>query len=409
SLLARRDEVAFNNLRDPKSGMDWYTAGTMLEKLRQQGVDTSQVAPIAFFENMLPKGFVNIVNNDPNIAAGMPSNWSNTQAFYAFNSRTPSNPFAFFGGNDWTDTEALVDFALFDNGLPTLFSQPQYGSLSAWSTIGNSNYNAFTATLRTRIQTLTMDLNYSFSHSLDDASGLQTDAAYGNNNGNGAFIINPIRQGDSYANSDFDIRHNITLDAVWQMPFGKGRALMNHAPGAVEAILGGWQISGIYRWNTGLPTISPYDDARWATNWNDQAGVTAVQPLNSCFTKGVSGQPKLFGGCDLTQLYRGFRNAYPGETGPRNYLRYPGYVDVDLGLSKTWNMPWKEGHQLQLRWDVFNVTNTQRFGLVDSSRTGMGVGRDPGRQQLNPPDNWSNFTQIQGQPRVMQVGVQYTF
>jgi hypothetical protein len=83
---------------------------------------------------------------------------------------------------------------------------------------------------------------------------------------------------------------------------------------------------------------------------------------------------------------------------------------VDLGLGKTFNMPWNEKHKLQLRWDVFNVANKQSFGLIDLSRTGIGVARDPALRGLNPPSNWSNFTQqTQGQPRVMQVGARYSF
>jgi hypothetical protein len=65
-------------------------------------------------------------------------------------------------------------------------------------------------------------------------------------------------------------------------------------------------------------------------------------------------------------VYQSFRNAYPGEIGPRNPFRYPGYVDLDLGLSKAWKMPYNEKHQLQVRWDVFNVSNTQKlFGIAD--------------------------------------------
>jgi len=48
---------------------------------------------------------------------------------------------------NWTDAEAYVDSALFRNGFPTRFMQPQYGTLSSWSTIGNSNYNAFYVSL----------------------------------------------------------------------------------------------------------------------------------------------------------------------------------------------------------------------------------------------------------------------
>lgn len=425
SLLARRDVAAFNNVRDPQSGMDWYTAGTILEKQRQQGINTSQIAPIPFFENLFPAGLATVLNDeyglDPVCGGDNPGfdpTWSNTQAFYALQSRTPSNPCAFFAGNDWTDAEAAVDVALFDQGFPTRFMQPQYGALSAWSTIGNSNYHAFTASVKQRLKTLTLDFNYTFSHSLDDASGLQGEtSAYGNANSNGAFIVNPIRQRDNYGSSDFDIRHLINISGVWQMPFGRGKRFANTESRALDAIVGGWQLSGIYRWNTGLPVTSPFDDARWATNWNVQANVTPTGPISTCAARvGTpdpvgTGAPKLFGGsgCDIKAIYQSFRNAYPGETGPRNYIRLPGYSNVDLGLAKTFTMPWSEKHQLQLRWDVFNVANHQSFGLIDLSRTGFGVARDPKLRGLNPPTTWSNFTQIQGSPRVMQIGARYSF
>src|SRR5215831_352064 len=139
-LLARRDVAAFNDIKDPKSGMDWYTAGTALEKLRAQGVATTAVAPIPFFENLFPAGFATMMSND--VSGCFNPTWSNTQAFYAMQSRTPGNPCAQFAGNDWTDAQALVDQVLAFEGAPTLFMQPQYGALSAWSTIGNSAYNA---------------------------------------------------------------------------------------------------------------------------------------------------------------------------------------------------------------------------------------------------------------------------
>ncbi len=415
SLLVRRDIAAFNDVRDPKSGMDWYTAGTMLEKQRQKNVDTSQITSIPFFDNLFPANLVDLFNNDPSIQAGFPSNWTPTQVFYGLQSRgggsLPTNPYAFFNGNDWTDTEAQVDVALFDAGLATRFMQPQYGTLSSWSTVGNSNYHALTVSVRERLNTLTMDFNYTFSHSLDDASGLQSEGGFGNANGNGAFIINPIRQRENYGSSDFDIRHLINVSSVWQMPFGKGKALMNTENKALNAVVGGWQLAGIYRWNTGLPMVSPFDAAQWATNWDFQSNATPTTPIHTCPNRSNDGTPKLFGGsgCDIKAIYQSFRNAYPGETGPRNYIRLPGYMNVDLGLAKTFSMPWSEKHQLQIRWDVFNVANLQRFGLVDGSRSGIGIARDPALRGLNPPANWSNLVQIQGSPRVFQVGARYSF
>jgi hypothetical protein len=416
-LLVRRDVTAFNNLRDPKTGLDWYTAGTALEKLRAAAVPISQVPSMLpakvsqYFDNMFPAGLAALLNsyeglpNDPGQnQGGFDNNWSNAQAFLGYS----SSNIGFFTANDWTDTQAELDLALAANGQPLRFMQPQYGALSTWSTTGNSNYHALTASLRQRLSSLTFDLNYTWSHSLDDASGLQQETGFGNPQGNGAFIVNPLRPRENYASSDFDVRHNINADAVWQLPFGKGQPILNGAGRFTNALFGGWQLSGIFRWNTGLPVFSPYDDGQWATNWDVQSAVTPLHPIHSCPSKPKdSSAPKLFGNCDVTKVYQNFRSAYPGESGPRNYLRYPGYIALDLGFGKTWKMPWNEGHQLQLRWDVFNVTNTQHLtGNADDA-----VAADPGNPAnlQAPPNDWTNFTAIQGQPRVMQIGARYSF
>jgi hypothetical protein len=218
--------------------------------------------------------------------------------------------------------------------------------------------------------------------------------------------VNALRQGENYANSDFDLRHNINADLVWDLPVGRGHAFLGNSGRAADAIFGGWQLSSIFRFNTGLPTgISPFDQEQWATNWEVQSNSTPTAPIHTCPNKPANAAPSLFGGCDLNQIYQSFRNAYPGEIGPRNYLRFPGYVDIDLGLSKSWKMPWHEGHELQVRWDVFNVTNTQKLtGIAD-----FAIAQDPALNQLSAPPDWSNFTQIQGAPRVMQLGARYSF
>ena len=119
--------------------------------------------------------------------------------------------------NDWTDTQDALDTAIGKD----LFFNPQYGALSTFSSVGRSWYHAGTLTVRERFGTkLSMDFNYTFSHSLDDASGLQTSGGYG-----AAFILNPIRQSDSYASSDFDLRHIINVSGIWQLPFGRGQKL----------------------------------------------------------------------------------------------------------------------------------------------------------------------------------------
>jgi hypothetical protein len=416
NLIASRDVMALNNLVDTKSGMDWYTAAGMLEDFRRSGVLPSQIAQIPYFANLFPANLAHLMNvnywgcgsADPNCLN--PANWTidehfnQTQAVFA-----NTDPFLY--GNDWTDIQDVIDQAVND-GISTqnnLFFQPQYGALSSFSSIARSNYNAATISLRERLGTsLTMDFNYTLSHSLDDASGLSTSAAFG-----GAFILNPILQHNSYANSDFDIRHIINANAVWQLPVGRGRRFLRDTNGVVDSIFGGWQLSGIFRWNSGLPVgfygdSGVFDDTRWATNWNVQSNVTRIRPIKTCPTRGDATTPAKLFGCNTLEAYQSFRNAKPGETGDRNVFRAPGYVVLDMGLGKSFQMPWSERHKLQIRVEAFNITNTQRLGQYDTGRTGFGVVLDP--QNAKPPSNWSNFiAPIQGAPRVMQFGFRYEF
>ena len=195
NLLLRHDVAQFNDLRDPKTGVDWYTAGAALEKLRQKfGSDAAinQVSTLPpkiqqYFNDMFPPKLANILNNyefgpgtcDPNqTQGGFDCNWSNAQAFLGYQ----TSNVGFFLGNDYTDVQAEIDNALVGTdptlGLggpfPSRFMQPQYGALSTWATVGNSNYNALTLSFRQRLSSLTLDFNYTWSHSLDDASGLQS-------------------------------------------------------------------------------------------------------------------------------------------------------------------------------------------------------------------------------------------
>ncbi|MFN2512338.1 MAG: carboxypeptidase regulatory-like domain-containing protein [Pyrinomonadaceae bacterium] len=393
NLIASRDVMALNNLVDPVSGMDWYTAAGILENLRAQGTPISAVPQIPFFANFLPANIAQLMDENYFGACCdvFPTyNLTQTQAVYAVALN--------FYGNDWTDTQDVIEDGLERN----LFFHPQYGALSAFSSIARSNYHAGTLTIRQRLgRSFTADFNYTLSHSHDDASGLQTSTGYG-----GAFIQNPLRQRDSYSESDFDTRHIINANAVWEIPIGRGRALFNNIGSVGNAILGGWQLSGIFRWNSGLPISAPYDDARWATNWNAQSNAVRTRSLETCPVRGG----RLFG-CNTVEAYSSFRNPFPGETGDRNVFRLPGYVNLDMGLGKSFGLPWSENHKLQVRFEAFNVTNTQRMGAVDPSRTGFGIALDPQNvtSLSDIPPNWTNFIGIQGQPRVMQLGIRYSF
>ena len=389
-LIASRDVMALNNLVDTRSNTDWYSAATQLEVLRQRNTPISQVPNIPWFQNMLPANIATLINNNYFGGTVLNPALSQTQAIYQFALETY--------GNDWTDTQDGIEAGLGRN----IFFHPQYGALSTFSSIGNSDYNAGTLTIRQRLGTsLTMDFNYTLSQSFDDASGTQTSNSFGN-----SFILNPLRQRDSYSLSNFDMRHIVNANFVWSLPVGKGRYFLGNSSKVANAILGGWQLSGIFRWNSGLPISAPFDDARWATNWNAQSNVVRTKNFQTCPIRG----DRLFG-CNTVAAYSGFRNAYPGETGDRNVFRLPGYIALDMGLSKSVTMPWSEKQKVQFRFEGFNVTNTQRMGAIAGGRDGFGIGSDP--QNVNNinqiPTAWTRFVGIQGKPRVLQLGIRYSF
>ena len=398
-LLATRDIMSINNLVDPRSGVDWYTAGGQLETFRAAGRSVSSIAQIPYFANLFPANLADLLGLNPA--------YNQTQAIYALSVPASLGGDSFYNyGNDWTSV--LFEISTLGNSVCNppnpnfsaachVFYQPQWGTLGTWSSVGNSDYRAFTLSARHRYKnSLTMDFNYTLSNSKDDASGLQTASTTGVN------ILNPFRQRDNYSFSDFDVRHIINTNFVWQLPIGKGRWLLGNSGRVADSLLGGWQFSGIVRYNSGLPVSSPYDDARWATNWNVQSNSTRVRPVETCPTRGGA----LFG-CNTAQAFQSFRNARPGETGERNTFRNVGVVSTDVGLGKTFKMPWSEGHGLQLRWEVFNLFNYQAMGAFDTSRSGYGIPLDPGTKQ--PPVNWSRYTAIQGSPRFMQIFLRYSF
>ena len=113
---------------------------------------------------------------------------------------------------------------------------------------------------------------------------------------------------------------------------------------------------------------------------------------------------------DPVAVYRSFRPAFPGEVGDRNVLRGQGYISLDMGLYKSFRI--KEGHALQFRWEVFNVTNTQRFDSLTISD--LSLGGDPFLGG-DPASDFGRYTSTQAPlgetkaGRVMQFALRYTF
>jgi hypothetical protein len=387
-LFGSRDVMALNNLVDPQSGMDWYTAAGILHDLRLANTPINQVQALPFFQNLFPN-YTSTVN-------GVPLN--STQRIYRLVARDGLSGPAGSGLDilDWTFIQAIID----DRGIyPNMFFHPQYAAFSAFGTFAKSNYHGGTFSLRQRLGNfLRYDINYTFAKSMDDVSGLQTDGSYG-----GQFLLNPLRPEDQYALSDFDVRHSINGNFLFDIPVGRGREWFSGANAWTDAFIGGWALNGIFRWNSGRPFSPPFDQAQWATNWNVQSNGFRTGPLDYGVvrdTQNIFSNPQA--------AFNAMRNARPGETGERNTLTGPGYSVLDLGLSKSVTMPWSENHKIQLRWEVFNVTNVQYFAIDNITRASYGLPQDP---QLGTAG--ASFgkimTDIQGTPRRMQFGLRYSF
>ncbi len=368
------------NFRDPASRQTWTDAATILEIARAAQTPTANIFPLHFFENLYSNLGSRLATalSDPAFLG-----LSNTQAVYRL-ARS-------YNGNDWTTTQDDLD----NLSGQRYFYQPQYGALAVYSTIASSDYHGGTLSIRQRFkEALTLDFNYTLSKSMDDVSGLQTDLPFT------PFVLNALNIQQQRAVSDFDVRHVINMNSIWQLPFGRGRKFLSNSPGFVNAVLGGWQLSTIFRWNSGLPVETPLDFGGWPTNWNRRNYTTRIREVESDPSfDGVS--PNLFS--DPLAAFQSFRSGRPGERGDRNVFRYPGFVTLDVGLGKTWEMPWSEEHKLQFRTEAFNITNTQRLTSVD----GFTQGLDPFRRTANA--NFGNLTAIQGSPRVLQFAIRYSF
>lgn len=371
-LLATRDVMSPNNLRDPLSGMTYYEAARILAEHNYAGGSLATVPTVSFFENMWP---------------ALHGTLTNSQLFFAYAQ----------GSTDFTWPQYVFDAI----GPEPMFYQPQYGALSSFGSISNSDYHAGTLSVRQRLSNFTWDLNYTFSHSMDDTSGVQTSTAFG-----AAFILNPIRQEDNYASSDFDMRHIVNFNSIWQVPIGRGRQFLSDANPFVDAVLGGWQLTSIFRYNSGQPIGTGgkiFDNSGWVTNWNLKSAMVQTRPVQTgVYYNGEDGLPSMF--ADRLAAYQSFRSPYPGETGDRNQIRYPSFWTMDLGLQKSFTMPWREGHKVSLRWDVFNVTNTPIF--AGNNNTAMGF-----RPSLatEAPTGFGVFSGTRSDARVMQFAFRYDF
>ncbi|HUX46111.1 MAG TPA: hypothetical protein VMV57_15305, partial [Terracidiphilus sp.] len=241
-------------------------------------------------------------------------------------------------------------------------------------------YNAGQLTLRHPMSHgLQMDFSYTYSKSIDMGSDTERSNEFGTTAANtGAFseILNTWKPYLNRGPSDFDTRHLITADWVYQMPFGRGKRMLGNSGGVLEALVGGWQLTGISRWTSGMPFS--FFEPGWTTDWQIESYGVQTAPIKMRRHLDANGDPQFFDNPDAINngLSTGSpeRLPYPGEAGQRNNFRGDGYFNVDSGLDKTWKLG--ELGTLKFAWEVYNVTNSVRFdpASIGSGLTGGNLG-----------------------------------
>lgn len=405
NTLTNRDMAAYTNLRDPKSGQTFYQAMNQLATMIDyQGVSIASMPKIPFFENMWPAAAGNgfsatqvwakdyYENNAQGDFSDVLNDFDN-----AGNCHVGSTVFSASGGVNEGACGAQGPWMMFN---------PQFSALAAWSSIGKGDYHAMQWTLRKSFSSgLQFDLNYTWSKSIDLGSARESDAGTGNSNfaGNNDFVQNAWNPSQMRGVSAYDTTHQINGFVVYQLPIGRGKPFGGQMNKALDAFVGGWQVSGSFRTTSGFPT-SAINGQRWPTDWEVDALATPNGQPRQAVTNnanapgpqsGVAAGPNLWS--NPAAAFASYGETMAGETGSRNTLRGSGIFNIDTGVSKTFTMPWSEHQKFQIRWETFNLTNSVRF--------------DPNTASISMTSP-SVFGQLSGQfgsPRQMQFAGRFTW
>ncbi|MGA3126305.1 MAG: carboxypeptidase regulatory-like domain-containing protein [Candidatus Korobacteraceae bacterium] len=249
--------------------------------------------------------------------------------------------------------------------IPQTPPNPNYGTIIQWQSGANSTYNGVNLSVRHQAsRALTMHVNYTWSHGLDDMSngGAVSGNIYNlSSSFNTQLLPTGLRQGN-YGNADYDIRQSLNADYVLAPSF----KINNHL---ASAFANGWQWSGKIFLRSGLPFSIV--DGNYTFGNGAAGGTILAQPLAGMpGTTGGGcggGNANSGGSAPPCLLASGFYDAagsasgtYPAfSTQERNQYRGPHYFDVDMGLAKNFTI--FDNLKLGLGVQAFNVFNHPNF------------------------------------------------
>ena len=275
----------------------------------------------------------------------------------------PSSPI--FNASDVVDSRYLDDTIPLIN---LLRPYPQYdGNFEGLpKLIANSWYNSLQIRFQKRASHyISFEGNYTFSKAEDNsAAGRNAWIGTGNLGLDNPQVLDNL--GVEWGISSNDATHRLTTAFILDLPFGKDRWIGRNMNGFMDGVLGGWSLYSFLTLQSGQP-LAIYDSAGLLADGNQRPNVVCSQLTTGISYKDAArtGQPYLNQNC--------FANAgdnIPGDA-PRHFsnLRGDGIRNVDLSLSKEFSI--RENAKLQIRAEVFNVANRQRFAFPD---TGSGDG-----------------------------------
>jgi hypothetical protein len=263
-------------------------------------------------------------------------------------------------------TQQLAAYGLINSNIGMA---SQFASNTFVTNKGFSSYNGLLTSLSKNLSHgLQFDLNYTWSHSIDNTSLVANSKAFITGVGFICEVQNPrVCRG----NSDFDTTHIISSDFVYDLPVGRGRAFAGGTPRWLDEIIGGWGLSGIQGWSSGVAFGTISNAAVAGVNNNapaifngDRGGVQAH------VHKSQDGTVNLF--ADPARAQGDFVGPIGFTIGSRNNLRGPSAFTMDLGLGKTFPV-FEDAVKMKFRADAFNALNHPVFAAPIGPGAGTGV------------------------------------
>jgi hypothetical protein len=229
-----------------------------------------------------------------------------------------------------------------------LLANPNLANTTHWFSWGSSRYDGLQLTLTRRFSRgFQFRGAYTFSKSLDEGSSL-ANAISGTTN---AFTMNPLQPHLDYGRSSFDTRHSLSVNATYNLPFG--RRARTGAGALANRLISDWQASAIATVQSGLP----FSPQLGFNPTNDGNSRNPIRPSwNPAFTgKMILGRPDKY--YDPNAFAVPLNGTY-GDAG-RDVLEGPGLSELDLSLAK--RIPVSERVALQFRGEFFNILNRTNF------------------------------------------------